>query len=138
MSKAQILQFEKIPSVERGAGITTKPLAGQATGAQGISTGVTTFNPGTAIPLHTHNVEESVTLIEGEGVCEIEGKTQRVKPFDTTYVPAGVPHRFRNDSKSTMRILWVYGSTHVTRTLTETGETMEHMSPQDRRVGRTE
>ncbi len=103
MSEAKILEFEKIPQIEWGAGITTKPLVGQSTGTQGISTGVTSFGPGTAIPLHTHNVEETVTAIEG--VCEVAGRTNRLKPLDTTYIPAGVPHRFKNEGRSTMRIL---------------------------------
>lgn len=30
-----------------------------------------------------------------------------------------------------MRILWVYGGTYVTRTIAETGETIEHLSAAD-------
>jgi hypothetical protein len=31
-----------------------------------------------------------------------------------------------------MRILWVYGATHVTRTFADTGETVEHLSAGDK------
>ena len=42
--------------------------------------------------------------------------------FDTTYVDANVPHRFRNASDtSPMRILWTYASIDATRTIVETG-----------------
>ncbi|MFJ2951409.1 cupin domain-containing protein [Streptomyces sp. NPDC087226] len=44
--------------------------------------------------------------------------------FDTTYVPAGTSHRFRNASATEpMRILWVYASVDATRTVAETGVT---------------
>jgi quercetin dioxygenase-like cupin family protein len=86
--------------------------------------GITTFPPGTSIPIHCHNTVEQVTLIEGEGIAEIDGEQFPVRPFDTTQVPAGQFHRFLNPGSSTMRILWVYGSTHVTRTF-EDGRTVE-------------
>ena len=45
-----------------------------------------------------------------------------VNRYDTTFIPAGVPHRFINRGKDKMRILWVYSSIQVTRTYVETGE----------------
>jgi HTH-type transcriptional repressor of puuD len=47
-------------------------------------------------------------------------------------VPAGVPHCFRNRGEGTMTIYWVYGGRDVTRTITATGETFEHLSESDR------
>ena len=43
-------------------------------------------------------------------------------------MPAGVPHCFRNRGEGTMTIYWVYGGRDVTRTITATGETFEHLS----------
>jgi HTH-type transcriptional repressor of puuD len=51
---------------------------------------------------------------------------------EATWVPAGVPHRFLNRGDSPMRIYWVYGGREVTRTITATGETFEHLSENDR------
>ena len=132
MAKAHIFRFDEIQSVDRGEGISTRPMVSKAAGATGLSNGVTTFPPGAAIRLHTHNCDESVTLIEGVGVAEIEGKQFPVKPFDTTYVPAGVAHRFINTGKKQMRILWNYTSVNVTRTFADTGETVGHMTGADK------
>lgn len=91
------------------------------TGAANISSGVTRFEPGAKIPLHYHNVEEQVTIIEGEAVAIIDGERVILHAYDTTYVPAGVPHHFMNESDATMAILYMYPSPYVERHFPETG-----------------
>lgn len=137
MKSLRILLFEQIVPVDRGAGVTSRPLVGEEMGATAFCDGITSFAPATGIPLHTHNVDESVTLLEGEGEFQSGDIVQSVKPYDTVFVPAGTVHRFRNRGKGTMRILWVYGGVHVTRTFTETGETVDQLSEADR-AGRRE
>ena len=119
-----LYKFDELPSVARGAGIASVELTAPPLEGQGFIMGITTFPPGTSIPIHCHNTTEQVTLIEGEGIAEIDGEQFPVRTFDTTQVPAGQFHRFLNPGTSTMRILWVYGSTHVTRTF-EDGRTVE-------------
>ena len=132
MVQPRIFKFEEISPVGRGGGIETKPMLSEAVGAAGITSGITTFPPGAAIRLHSHNTEEMVTILEGDAVVEVEGRETGLSRYDTTFVPPGVFHRFINRSGSIMRILWVYGSTHVTRTFADTGETVDHLSEQDK------
>ena len=132
MSKPCIVRPSDQEAVDRGAGLESYPLLGARTGAQGFSNGITVFEPGAAVPLHTHNVEESITMLEGEAVCEVDGKQYTVRPYDTVYAPAGVVHCFRNESGEMMRFLWCYGGTRVTRTFLATGETVAHLSEEDR------
>ena len=96
--------------------------------------GITIFEPGAAIQMHTHNCEESVLMLEGSAVAEIDGVEYPVDAGDITFIPAGIPHRFRNVSATDgMRILWTYASIDATRTLVETGDTRsiddEHKAP---------
>jgi len=96
------------------------------TGAQNLSTGVTRFVPGAKIPLHYHNVEEQVTIIEGEALAIIDGERHTLRAYDTTYVPAGVPHHFMNESDAPMAIHCTYGGTYIEQTFPETGQTRRH------------
>ncbi len=130
--KAHIFFFDKIEAVARGEGIATRPLVSKEVGSTGLTTGITTFPPGAAIRLHTHNCDEAVTIIQGEGVAEIDGKQTPLKTFDTTFVPTGVPHRFINKSSRPMSILWQYASANVTRTFADTGETVGHLTAADK------
>jgi quercetin dioxygenase-like cupin family protein len=84
-------------------------------GAQSLLTGVATIDPGAGLVLHTHDVEESVTVIEGEATCEVDGEFYQLRPYDTSYVPAGVPHRFNNQTDRPVRILYAYPAIHVAR-----------------------
>jgi quercetin dioxygenase-like cupin family protein len=119
-----VLRPSEIKAHDRGGGARTIPLVGPSIGARGFINGITEFGPGAAIPFHSHNCEESVVLLEGEAMLDIGGKEYPVKPFETTWIPPNVSHRFRNlSSTEGMKILWIYASTQATRTITETGET---------------
>lgn len=122
---ARLIKFDETEAVARGEGIESVQLTPQPLEGQHFTMGVTTFPPGTSIRLHSHNTIEQVTVLEGEGVAVVNGEEVPARPYDTTQIAAGELHRFINTGPGTMRILWVYGSTHVTRTFADTGETVE-------------
>jgi quercetin dioxygenase-like cupin family protein len=63
-------------------------------------------------------------LLSDHAYLDIDSQEHELKPFDTTWIPPNVPHRFRNRSETEpMKILWIYASVDATRTVTETGET---------------
>ena len=86
------------------------------------------WSPGTGIALHTHNTVEQVVVLSGTGMVELNGESKPVEPFDATHIPEGEVHRFYNTGDETLRILWVYGATHVMRTWVETGEVVEQLN----------
>jgi quercetin dioxygenase-like cupin family protein/quinol monooxygenase YgiN len=120
---SQVLRPDELPAIDRGGGVRTVPLVTAARGGTTYLTGTTVFSPGTAIGHHMHNVAESVMVIAGNAVVDIDGTRTQLRTFDTTFVPANVPHHFENASDTDeMRILWVYGSLDATRTVLDQGE----------------
>ncbi|MET0535969.1 MAG: cupin domain-containing protein, partial [Steroidobacter sp.] len=112
----------------------TIPLVTRRVGSSTLINGITIFDPGAAVPLHSHNCEESVVILSGRALVEIDGVEHEVGTEDATFLPANVPHRFKNASQvESLRILWTYASVDATRTLIETGQTRsideEHVKP---------
>jgi putative monooxygenase len=119
-----ILRPAEIPARERGGGARTIPLVTRKVGATAFINGITVFEPGAAVALHSHNCDESVMIIEGHAIVEIDGVEHQAGPDDTTFLPANIPHRFKNASATErMRIFWTYASVEATRTIIATGDT---------------
>ena len=132
MGRISIIKAAEVKSLKRGSGIVTVPLVTHQSADNPIfTTGISTYPQGQGAPLHSHNCDEQVTLLEGQGEVEVDGKVTSLKPFDSTYIPGGHQHAFRNTGNTPMKILWIYGSNRVTRTFADTGETVEHLSAAD-------
>lgn len=113
-----------IQAYERGGGARTIPLVTKTIGAGSFINGMTVFAPDASIPLHTHNCDESVTILKGQAQAEIDGVFHALDYGTTTFIPAGIPHRFVNASSTQdMTILWTYASVDATRTIVATGNT---------------
>ena len=99
-SGAVLLKPEALPTHERGGGARTTPLVSRELGTTSFITGYTSFDAGVEIPFHSHNCQESVVLMEGEAILDIDGLEYELKPHDVTFIPPNVNHRFRNLSKT--------------------------------------
>jgi quercetin dioxygenase-like cupin family protein len=132
--KPAVLRPADIEPKSRGGGVRTIPLVTRKVGSTSFINGITDFDPGAAVPMHSHNCEESVVVLSGRAIVEIDGARHEVGPEDTTFLPPDIPHRFINASQvEGMRILWTYATVDATRTNVETGQTRsiddEHVSP---------
>ena len=132
MGRISIIKTDQVKLLKRGSGIVTMPLVThQSVDDPVFTTGISTYPKGQGAPLHSHNCDEQVTLLEGRGEVEVDGKVTPLQPYDSTYIPGNHQHAFRNTGDAPMKILWIYGSNRVTRTFAETGETVEHLSAAD-------
>lgn len=64
-AKPSVLRPSEIPAYRRGYGAKTIRLVTRKLGSRHFINGITVFEPGAAMPLHTHNCDESVLLLEG-------------------------------------------------------------------------
>ena len=132
MSSGAIVEYDSVDKFQRGNGVITRLLIGKGNAEETIFTsGTTVFPAGCSAPMHTHNCSEQVTILEGEAEVTVDNVTQRIGQFDTSFIPADVPHRFLNVGSGELVILWVYGARDVTRTFVETGETVAHLAGGD-------
>ncbi|MDC1398850.1 cupin domain-containing protein [Octadecabacter sp.] len=116
-----ILKPDELPVNDRGNGARTIPLVTRKCGSTSMINGITAFDPGAKIGVHFHNCEESVMILEGEAIAEIDGVRHLLKAGDTTWIPSNMPHRFLNESSSLMRIFWTYADVNASRTMVESG-----------------
>ncbi len=132
MANATIVIYKNVDEFRRGKGVVTRLLIGKDNAEETIFTsGTTVFPPGCSAPMHSHNCSEQVTILRGEADVSVDGSTKRIGQFDTSFIQAHTPQCFLNVGESELVILWIYGAREVTRTFTETGETVAHLSNND-------
>jgi putative monooxygenase len=125
--KYRVFKIKEMKAQDRGPGLKGWPLITEEVRSEHLTTGITEFQPGANLAMHIHNCEEQVTMLEGDATAVIDGVSYGVTAPDTTFIPAGVPHRFINSSSKPMKIMWVYTTTKVTRTFVETGKTEDYL-----------
>jgi quercetin dioxygenase-like cupin family protein len=85
---------------DRGA--TVAGITG-ASGARALSTGNRAFmgmdrillTPGSSFPLHTHEGDHLLYVLDGSGAVHIDGKDYKLAAGDSIFVPAAYPHGLR-------------------------------------------
>jgi 2-keto-3-deoxy-L-rhamnonate aldolase RhmA/quercetin dioxygenase-like cupin family protein len=88
----------KNAQVEIGPGVRFEPLVGKINGARGITTGLVTFAPAAQLAYHTHSYHESITLLTGSLMIEVEGRRYAMNPLDNITLPPGAAHFAQNTS----------------------------------------
>jgi len=77
-------------------GVVLECLVGEHNQARNLTTGIVTFAPGASLSLHTHAFTESITLLSGRGIVEVEGHIYELEPLDNVVVPKEIAHLVRN------------------------------------------
>lgn len=68
---------------------------------------------GDAIPLHTHDVDEAITILAGAGDARLGDGRQRVEPGAVIFIPAGVPHGTINTGDVPLEIHAAFPATTI-------------------------
>jgi 2-keto-3-deoxy-L-rhamnonate aldolase RhmA/quercetin dioxygenase-like cupin family protein len=106
------------PTVEIAPGVRFEALVGSFNQARRLTTGLVTFAPSAELPYHTHPFSESITLLRGQAVVEVEGRRYDLKPLDNLVIPRGIAHAVANLSREEPAILHIAMPTDTpTRTL---------------------
>ncbi|MBI3469596.1 MAG: cupin domain-containing protein [Planctomycetes bacterium] len=73
-----------------------------------MSGGYGLFQPGSRLPAHVHDFDESICIIDGAATCVVEGRRYMLSNAAAAMVPRGRVHYFINESSGPMAMLWVY------------------------------
>lgn len=106
--------------IEIARGVQFEGLVGKHNHARNLTTGIVTFNPGAQLPYHLHPFSESVTLLSGKAVMEVEGRRYEFSKMDNVVIPRGTAHCVTNISASEQATFHIsMASDQPTRTLVE-------------------
>lgn len=81
-----------------------------------------TIQPGDEIGEETHDGDQVLLFVEGEGEAILEGQSSPARAEDYVFVPAGTLHNFVNRGSEPLRLLSIYappehpdGTVHETK-----------------------
>lgn len=91
------------------------PLMGES-GTESLGAVYFEIEPGAALATHTDSQDEVVVLLSGSGEGTVGDETGHVGTGGMVFIPAMVPHGFRNTGSETIRALGIFAGSHVVST----------------------
>jgi mannose-6-phosphate isomerase-like protein (cupin superfamily) len=104
-------------------GLSHQTLAGAKDGLKGLEIWRQTIEAGGETPLHKHDCEEVIVILEGEGACVVEGDTQTFRADQSVIVEPNVVHKICNTGSGPLRLMATLAMAPV-RVETPDGEAM--------------
>ncbi len=99
-------------------GLDRVTIVERATGAGALTTRIVTIAPGLRMTPHWHRVEESMMVLEGEGIAILGDEELPIKAGETLLGPAGIRHGFHNTGSTPMKLAVAFPAVDV-ETFTE-------------------
>jgi quercetin dioxygenase-like cupin family protein len=106
-ARTTVVRVKDANVVSRGNGVETTLLIGREVFGAAFTSGLTRFPPGAGAPEHFHNCDEQVTILEGRPKPNSTASRRYWGARDTTFIPAGKPHRFTNIGSKPLVIMWI-------------------------------
>ena len=113
LRKSDVAMNEIAPGVERWE------LVNGELGTESLTVADLTIAPGSRAPTHTHPTEEAMLIVGGELEAVLGDEVITVGAGETVLAPAGVKHGFVNRSGSDARVLGIFPTPKVERTLVD-------------------
>ena len=113
LDRRDVQKEDLSPGVERWA------IVNGDRGAESLSVGDVWLAPGGSAPTHFHPTEEAMVILEGELEAVLGDQVVTVAAGQTVLAPAGVRHGFTNRSGSRARIMAIFPTARMERTLVE-------------------
>ena len=86
-------------------GLVRHVLVGRDSGAVHSELTATVLHPGGWLQRHFHSFEESLYVLDGELLMELDGRAHRLQAGDFTLQPVGVWHALGNAGSEPVRLL---------------------------------
>jgi len=100
--------IKKMPVISQFPGVTHRFIINKETGATGVQLAEVVLQPGAALPLHYHDVDDAMFVVSGKGKF-IEGDREvAVEPDMALLAPAMTKHTLRNDGDQPLKIIFVW------------------------------
>ncbi len=103
-----VIDHRTIPTLDMRPGIRGQFLAHKDLGATGVSLLRNTIEPGAAVPLHMHTVEETMLVLEGTVWVQVGEERSTLGPNHTVIIPPGAPHAWGNAGAEVATLLWAF------------------------------
>jgi quercetin dioxygenase-like cupin family protein len=100
----RIIYHEQQPTEEWRAGMLTRMRVSTINGATQLCIFEQWCAPGSGAPTHWHNVEEVLTVLDGQVEFWIGEEYEKATTGQSVIVPAGRRHGFRNTGASTLHL----------------------------------
>lgn len=94
-AEGRFVDVSSVPAVEFVPGLEFRPVLGEKTMVNFVR-----FAPRTEAPMHVHEEEQIVVVLDGEFEFELDGEIRIMRPGDVAVVPSWVPHGARTADTS--------------------------------------
>lgn len=88
-----------LPTLDLLPGLVVRPLVGR-----NMLVSFARYEPHCEVPMHAHEEEQVLIVLEGELELEMEGTTRTMRPGDAVHLPAFVPHATRTQDAPAYQI----------------------------------
>lgn len=114
-----ILSIDDVNEEELSPGTRRWAIVDGTKGADSLSVGDLTLDAGSKVPTHIHPTEEAMVILEGELEAVLGDEVVPVKAGQTVLAPAGVKHGFINKSGARARLMAIFPTATIERTVVE-------------------